>query len=440
MRATRIAVALTVLLAACDKPPTEGSGVQAQPPPPATAPAPPPVTFVLSAAGLPEDGMWKCDPVLGDVNGDGFLDLAALPRLKPGPRVWLGDGTGHWRESWTGLDPGSVSCGGGLEFGDLNNDGHLDIAVADHCNGVFIYLGDGTGRWEMVLRDFTPQDAVAGEAEVSIYEGAEDLDVGDVNGDGNLDLLVSASDEGGMDVYLGDGTARQWRLSSQGLPHRGWANRVRLADIDLDGRLDVVASRGEGPRVWLNDGAGGWSSFSDGLPEPVVGGLYHGLAVGDLNEDGLPDLAVANWIDGPEVHLQESGGIWRKSPDVFPDLRGGAMGLGLGDLDRDGHLDLVVAGRLKPDGGFVRGVFALLGDGKGHFAHLADCGLPSTGLRKSPGIALADFDGDQVLDVVATSGLNIETVPGPSEPVIPQMILVWRTVSGSLLDGVAEGR
>ena len=75
-----------------------------------TAPTPPPttampsaVTFTPCTEGLPQRGMWKCDPVFADVNEDGFLDLAAIPRLGDGAHVWLGDGQGRWTDSSWGL-------------------------------------------------------------------------------------------------------------------------------------------------------------------------------------------------------------------------------------------------------------------------------------------------------------------------------------------------
>jgi hypothetical protein len=249
--------------------------------------------------------------------------------------------------------------------------------------------------------------------------------VGDVNGDGWLDIVASASDEGGINVYLSDGTGRQWTWTKASLPARGWANRVLLSDLNGDGRLDLAASLGVGPRVWLGDGEGGWRAASEGLPSPIIHGLYTGLAVGDVNEDGRPDLAVANWVDGPEVYLQQGDGSWHKAASVFPELHGGAVGIDLGDLDADGHLDIVVTGRMTLDGGYVRGVFALYGDGGGQWRFDPDSGLPTTGMAASAGVALKDIDGNGLLDVAVASGLIVETAPGPTEPAIPQRLMVW---------------
>lgn len=386
------------------------------------------LVFTPCNEGLPLRGMWKCDPVFADVNGDGFLDLAATPRLEDGPHVWLGNGRGQWTDSSSGLAMSPRSCGGGVSVGDVNVDGYPDLVVADHCSGAFVYLGDGSGQWQPVTEALYPQEAIpadAGSATAMMYKGAEDIDVGDVDGDGLLDLLVGSSDQGGINVYLGDGTGRNWKRSSEGLPTSGWTNRLMLVDMNGDERLDIAAAYCMGPRVWLNDGEGAWTPASTGLPEPITYGLFTGLAVGDVNEDGRVDIAVANWVDGPEVHLQQEDGSWRKSPDVFPEMRGGAIGLALGDIDGEGHLDIVVSGRLGLEGGYIRGVFLLRGDGAGGWTYMKDCGLPSTGLAATVGIALGDINDDGILDVAASSGLIVESAPGRREPVLPTPMLVW---------------
>ena len=396
--------------------------------PPRAARVPPAMTFSLCADGLPETGIWKCNPVFADFNEDALLDLAGIPRLGQTPQVWLGNGQGSWTDSSTGLRPGGNTCGGGLSAADVNNDGNLDLVVADHCNGVYVYLGNSAGSWEMVTRALHPQRPASGESNAEMYVGAEDVSAGDVDRDGFVDLVASSSDRGGIAVYLGDGSGRNWREMESDLPSGGWANSVVLADVNTDGLLDLLASHSSGPRVWLGDGEAGWTPASDGLPSPIVGGLYGGVAVGDINEDGRPDFATANWVDGPEVYLQQQDGTWQKTPDVFREMLGGAVGVDLGDIDRDGHLDMIVSGRLTRDVGYVYGVFALRGDGRGGWSYVAQSGLPETGLSFMWGIDLGDVNNDGILDVAVGSGGTVATVPGPTEPAIPVRMLVWCTV------------
>lgn len=388
-----------------------------------------PVVFELRSEGLPKKGNWKSDPVFADVNGDGKLDLAALSRLGQGPHVWLGDGGRTWVDSSQGLQYGTECCGGGLAFGDINHDGKLDLAIGDHCHGGWIYFGDGKGHWELIAKELYPYE-LSGGKDRDAYLGAEDLDMADFNGDGNLDLIMIGSDEGGINVFLGDGrgTPESWKWLDCGLPKRDWGTRASFLDVNDDGWLDVVASFFSGPRVWLGDGRGGLTPASTGLPSPIYGGFYHGFAKGDFNEDGVTDLVFANWADGPEVYLQQRDGSWKESESVFSEMVGGAFGVDAGDMDGDGHLDLVVTGRLPREVGFIYGVFLLLGDGKGKFEWVDDNNLPKSGMTSNYGAKLADIDGDGRLDLTVCSGGMVGSASSADRPREPQMeekLLVW---------------
>lgn len=375
--------------------------------------------------GLTKKNMWKCDPVIVDLNRDGHLDLLGLPRLGIGPHTWLGNSRGQWSQRDTQLAERQNSCGGGLDVGDIDGDGNLDLAVADHCNGIYIYFGDGQGNWTAATRGLFPAARLPGNEKEHMFRGAEDLALGDVNGDGRLDIVAGAADEGGIAIYLGDGSGTNWKMQNAQVSAARWTVRVQLVDINGDGVADLLASHSVGPRVWLNDGKGEWTAASEGLPSPMIEGLYGGIAAGDFNGDGRMDIAAANWVDGPELYLQQPNGSWQQTPDVFPEMLGGAVGLDVGDLNRDGNLDMVVSGRLTTEGGYVRGVFALLGDGRGGFRYWENSGLPGTGLMATTGVALADVNQDGVLDVAAASGLIVETATGRTEPIVPERMIVW---------------
>jgi hypothetical protein len=365
--------------------------------------------------------MWKSTPVFADINGDGFLDLAAIARLGDGAHVWLGDGKGNWSDASEGLGV-PFSCGGGVAVGDINNDGHADLAVADHCAGVFVYLGDGHGHWKASTQELSPaisrRSDLAENDEIAA-QGSEDLALGDVNEDGFLDLVVASTHEAGLSVYLGDGSGKSWKeADSTGLPtaehpepggsrpgrgEAGWANQVWLYDMNGDGYLDVVASYFSGPRVWLGDGKGHWRAGSEGLPKPRLGGLFRGITVGDVNEDGRMDILVANAINGPEVFLQNEAGSWQSTPDVLPSISGGARAVALGDLNRDGHLDMVVGGR-PSKATSDNGLFILKGDGRGGWTELQNTGVFPTGLSTTWGITTGDVNKDGLLDFAVSTG------------------------------------
>jgi len=400
----------------------------------AKAPPEPAPKFKISANGLAPTGMWKSTPVLADVNGDGHLDLIATVRLGDGAHVWLGDGKGNWTDSSRGLKMANGSCGGGVAVGDFNRDGRLDLAVADHCSGVYVYLQQPDGSWKPVAEGLYPEFVKTvlkdrDEETKRIFVGAEAIAVGDIDGDGLPEIVAAASDQGGFAVYHGDREGKNWKtMKGTGLPdlenpepedddNAGWANQVMLADINGDGKLDVIAAYYKGPRVWLGDGKGHFKSASIGLPSPIIGGLYRGLAVGDVNEDGLLDLVAANDVNGPELYLQQPDGSWKQTGDLMPSLENGALGVALGDFNNDGHLDLLVAGRKSKQLGNNNGLYLLQGDGKGGFKELEATNLPSQGLSVAWGVAVGDVNEDGLLDLAATTGGSVAGDPSKGRPI-----------------------
>ena len=396
--------------------------VQAQAPPMSQSDSasvkPPSLTFALATNGLPADGRWKSTPAVADINNDGHLDLAAHIRLGRRPGAWLGEGKGGWTDASEGLAiPEATTCGGGVALADLNRDGSLDLAVGDHCEGALVFLGDGQGRWTLATGAINPEASKRPEYEETDnpFTGVEDIAAGDLNSDGYLDLVLGASDRGGLVVLAGDGSGKTWKeIKVTGLPtaddpgegvddEGGWARRVLLTDVNADGHLDVVAAYHRGPRVWLGDGKASFKAASQGFPSPMLYGVIQSLTVGDVNEDKRPDVVVANAVNGAEVYLQAPDGSWRLQTDPMPSLRGGAQAVGLGDLNGDGHLDLVIGGRRSTGRTAGYGLYVFLGDGKGHWTR-ATTNIPEDDLEITWGIATADIDRDGRVDLVVGLG------------------------------------
>jgi hypothetical protein len=345
------------------------------------------MTYSLARNGLPAVKIWKSQIKFGDVNGDGNADLAAVSRLADGPWVWLSDGKGNWTAAANGL-PRETFCGGGVDFGDINKDGKMDLAIADHCKGVYAFFGDGEGNWTI---------AASGLPTV----GSEDVALGDFTNDGCLDIAIVTAQEEGIRGFKGDckGT---WTEASDGLPLEEWGNGIVMADMNGDGNLDIVAAYSAGPRVYLGNGDGTWHDASGGLPAPDIHGLYWGIAVGDVNNDGRPDIAAGAALPGVEVFLQGEDGTYQNSSQGITPMN--ALGITFADLDKDGNLDLIAAGKTAMDEiGGVYGVHVFRGDGQGNWEAVAT-GLPSTGKERVWGVAAGDANGDGVPDIAAAFG------------------------------------
>jgi len=340
---------------------------------------------------------WRFQPLLVDLNGDGHLDLVATARLAdPALHIWLGDGKGGFNPiapTWT--DIGYA----GLATGDINGDGFPDIVVASHFGGVQTLLSDGQGGFtEKILR----RD-----------DGHVAAQLADVNGDGQLDLILLGYRNAGIEVYFGDGTGN-WTLHAalpESRPGQIMPGRALVVgDLDHDGHLDLVAAfQRWGVYVYYGDGQG---NFRGGPVELAASSReLQSLVLGDVNKDGRPDLVFNGTIEGrdqpngPDVYLASDGTNWRASSEGLKVLKFASTGIAVGDLDGDGNLDIVAAGNVTGRAG-DDGLFWFRGDGKGRWQLVPESGLPSSGLSLIHSITLADLDHDGFPEIIVLSGGN----------------------------------
>jgi streptogramin lyase len=275
---------------------------------------------------------------------------------------------------------------------DVNGDGVLDLAVADagsfrqNDGGLRLLLGNGDGTFQ---------------APVDLISGRNLLDVvaGDFNGDGKLDLIVSTrtfATDAGVDELLGngDGTFQApTRIAQQAGP-------LAVGDFHHSGTPDLVVAvteiGGDSVRVFPGNGDGTF-----GAPQVlhVPDGAFVGrMVVGDFRNNGTLDLAVTAAFEGVHVFLGNGDGTL--GPPVFypaSDARFfGPAGLALGDFNGDGVPDLVTALGQSPRGT----VSVLLGNGDGTFQEPR---LFATGGANPFGVAAGDFNGDGRDDLVVAN-------------------------------------
>jgi hypothetical protein len=269
----------------------------------------------------------------GDLNGDGSPDLVAVVQLPGGPpgtvNLFLGNGDGTFSAGMTatvGAEPNDVV------LADFNHDGKLDIAVSNFQHGgIEVFLGDGKGGLGIptsytgvvapssiaaadLNRDGNPDLLVASESGKlavllnlgdgtfrlaqgsAINKGALALTIGDLNHDGVVDAVVTASFDNCNCVQIalgnGDGTfgaGQTYDVSSLGIE----ALSPVIADFNLDGNLDVAVV-GFGGSAGIFYGNGDGTLQSPVVPVQVRGQSFRSATVADFDGDGNPDLAVGN--------------------------------------------------------------------------------------------------------------------------------------------------
>ncbi|MHB8420462.1 MAG: FG-GAP repeat domain-containing protein [Myxococcales bacterium] len=226
--------------------------------------------------------------VVGDFNGDGEPDLATGNDTSSTISILLNQGNGAFAAQVSYLLPAGTLC---VATGDVNGDGLLDIVASDDISvgsAVEVLLNQGNGVFG------TPVSYSDG----SSYPRA--LAVGDLNGDGKLDLAAVGSADDTLDILLnqGGGTFAAPVTYAAGFG----PDAVAVGDFNGDGMLDVVVANtiGNGGNggppvvsVFLNQGKG---ILATPATYPV-GNNAISVAVGDLNHDGKPDIAVANYSD-----------------------------------------------------------------------------------------------------------------------------------------------
>ena len=369
------------------------------------------------------DAPGDCNDVeVGDIDGDGDLDVVGafggvggLEPVEQSTGVFRNDGDGRFQRT------GVVPRGNGLNsrLGDVDGDGDLDMLVSNlSSDNTYLFINDGRGGYQL-----SPNLRIRG----STYDG----DFVDIDGDGDLDIFLVQIGEpengniaGAEQLFLNDGLGNFTDASARIPFSRTDVHDHDLdhGDLDGDGVVDLVIvvdrisrsfSSGRN-RVLLNRGEDGFERVTDGINDAP--GDWLDVKLVDVDGDGDLDIVMPqNFLEGFSV---------RGSPAIAVFLNDGSAGFEPAhdrivgfprlpayevvprDLDDDGDIDFLVAvyGILFGDGRLDSFRSALLlNDGTGRFIE-STTAFESIARIASTNFAVADFDGDGDLDLIECAG------------------------------------
>jgi uncharacterized repeat protein (TIGR01451 family) len=284
-----------------------------------------------AAANIPLGGaMGPVDLAVGDVNGDGHLDIVTANGNSNNVSVLLGDGLGGFTPATGSPFAAGTTCQG-IAIGEVTGDTFVDIVVANSGSGnISVLTGNGTG-------------AFTGPTNYAVGVSPRDVALARLNADGLLDVIVTNFGSGGS----GTGGGISVLLNVAGvlgpavnITTGDGARNVAVGNLNGDAFVDVVVANRFAVSVSVLLGKG------DGTFQPVVsypaGVEPFGIAVGDFNLDNKADVVVSNFTSNIVTVLPGDGAGGLSAGTTFPTTALSPIGVGAGDFNRDGKLDLVV--------------------------------------------------------------------------------------------------
>ena len=322
--------------------------------------------------------------VAGDANEDGRMDIIIANEEADDVVVFLAFDYISFTDHSINI-PGADLSARYLVTGDFNSDHRLDIAVAN-TNGYYIsiYLGYGNGTF------FEHTRLSTGESSNPVS-----LSVGDLNHDDCLDIVVTNMNTGTIDVFLGHGDGGfQWLILYQS-GNQSSPLSLALADLNKDNQLDIAVTLDTGNNtgeVWMFWGYGNGSFHKEVVYSMVNSAVF--IAVDDLNQDTNLDMVVVNtYAHNVCILFGYGNGTFGNVTNLSTGEDSYPVCVAFGDFNRDQSIDIVISNLNF----HIISLFFDYGNGTSSLQKTFETRLTAN-LRP---IVVADMNNDTILDILA---------------------------------------
>ena len=361
-------------------------------------------------SGSPSPVVFNGTPLsvrLADVNKDGHPDLIVAVGDSPDKSVTSA--------IWVVLNRGDGTFGVPTRFAagtqplgfaviDVNGDGNLDLVVADQGSS------NGSGGGGVAVLFGNGNGTFSSPSVLTASAGASSVVVGDFNGDGKLDIAAATGSL--VTLYPGNGNGTFGTRVT--FPSGGDSAYLAMGDLNSDGKLDLVVSNynEQSASVLINNGTGGAIGFQAPVSYVIsLGRSPDYLVVTDFNNDGIPDIVggtgfpstfAGNSNNAIDVLLGNGDGTFA-APQLTQVGTAPLAFAAAGDFNGDGKMDVAAMSKGSTN------LLFFAGRGDGTFAAPVTSALGNTSFSNPVGAIAGDFNGDGVADlaIVTSNGFAI---------------------------------
>ena len=290
---------------------------------------------------------------MGDIDRDGDLDLIFSQDFQRQPQLFENDGNGFFTNITATNLPAMTLSSSRAQFGDLDNDGDMDIYINSGGTSRFtpgqnrVYINDGTGVYSDQTAAFHP---------LMNFNEPMDVTLGDIDGDFDIDVRCGGTGNNNSRMLQNDGSGVLSIVG--GVPNDSSCYSYDFGDIDGDGDMDMIgvnAGTGNTDLLLENDGNGIFTNISGQLsPNPSLDDNDSKFM--DYDYDGDLDLIVGRLGSGGErLYNNDGNGNFTQTSGVFQVLSDSTLDIVVADFNNDGRLDVVTA--QGESGSFVNRIY-----------------------------------------------------------------------------------